>query len=67
MLLTIVDDDVEAAPTSRSNSKAGQPILRPQENHDLHMKQSQQRQQAQLKAVPLIQDHWIEVPKIKGM
>ena len=34
----IVDDDVEAAPIYRSDGKAGQPILTPHENHDLHMK-----------------------------
>ena len=55
---TIVDDDVEAAPIYRSNSKAGQPILRPHKNHDLYMKQeptqmeSWQKQQIQSKAVP---------------
>ena len=53
-----MDDDVEAAPIYRSDNKAGQPILRPCKNHDLHMKweptwtDSQQKQQAQLKAVP---------------
>ena len=34
---TIVDDNVEAAPIFRCDSKAGQPIVRPQENHDLHI------------------------------
>ena len=54
----IVYDDVEAAPIYKSDGKAGQPILRPCENHDLHMKwkptwmESQQKQQAQSKAVP---------------
>ena len=58
MQQTIVDDDVEAATIYRSNVKAGQPILRPHENHDLHMKweptwtESQQKQQTQSKAVP---------------
>ena len=53
-----MDDDVEAAPIYRSDSKAGQPVLRPRENHDLHMKweptqmESQQKQQAPSKAVP---------------
>ena len=53
-----MDDDVEAAPIYRCNGKAGQPIIRPHENHDLCMKweptwtESQQKQQAQLKAVP---------------
>ena len=36
---TIVDDDVEAAPIYRCDGKAGQPIIRPHENHDLCMKQ----------------------------
>ena len=35
---TIVDDDVEAAPIYRRDGKAGQPIMRPCENHDLCMK-----------------------------
>ena len=54
----IVDDDVEAAPIYRFNHKAGQPIIRPCENHDLHMKwgptwmESWQKQQAHSKAVP---------------
>ena len=53
-----MDDDVEAAPIYRGNGKAGQPLLRPHENHDLHNKweptwtESQQKQQAQSKAVP---------------
>ena len=39
--------------------KAGQPVIRPHENHDLHMEQeptwreSQQKQQIQSKAVPV--------------
>ena len=55
---TIVDDDVEAAPIYRCEGKAGQPIIRPHENHNLCMKreptqiESQQRQEAQSKAVP---------------
>ena len=55
---TIVDDDVEAAPIYRSDDKAGQPILRPHDNHDLYMKweprhtESWQKQQAQSTAVP---------------
>ena len=53
-----MDDDVEAAPIYRGDDKAGKPVIRPCENHDLHMKweptrmESQQKQQAQLKAVP---------------
>ena len=56
--LTIVDDDVEAAPIYRSHSKAGWPVIRPCKNHDLCMKceptwmESRQKQQALLKAVP---------------
>ena len=55
---TTVYDDVEAAPIYRSDGKAGQPVLRPLENHDLHMKweptpmKSLQKQQAPSKAVP---------------
>ena len=58
MQYTIVDDDVEAAPIYKCNGKAGQPIIRPHENHDLCMKQeptwmeSLQKQQTQSKAVP---------------
>ena len=37
MQYTIVDDNVEAAPIYRCDGKAGQPIVRPHENHDLHM------------------------------
>ena len=57
---TIVDDDVEAAPIYRCNSKAGQPIVRPCRNHDLHMEweptqtESQQKQQIQSRAVPAL-------------
>ena len=55
---TIVDDDVEAAPIYRCDSKAGQHIIRPYKIHDLYMKweptqiDSQQKQQMQSKAVP---------------
>ena len=54
---TIMDDDVETAHIYRSDSKAGQPIIRPCENHDLCTKweptwtESQQKQQAQSKDV----------------
>ena len=37
MQYNIVDDNVEAAPIYRCKGKAGQPIVRPCENHDLHM------------------------------
>ena len=53
-----MDDDAEAAPIYRGNGKAGQPVVRAHENHDLCMKweptqmESQQKQQAPLKAVP---------------
>ena len=55
---TIVDDDVVAAPIYRCDGKAGQPIIRPHENHDLYMEweptwmDSQQKQQTLSKAVP---------------
>ena len=58
MWLNIVDDDVEAAPIYRCDGKAGQSIIRPHKNHDLHMEQeptwmeSWQKQQTQSKAVP---------------
>ena len=57
MQYTIVDDDVEAAPFYRCNSKAKQPT-RAHENHDLCMEQeptqmeSQQKQQMQSLVVP---------------
>ena len=38
LLHNIMDDDAEAAPIYRGDGKTGQPILRPYENHDLHMK-----------------------------
>ena len=50
MWYTIVDDELEAAPIYRCNSKAKQPT-RPHKNHDLYMEQeptqmeSQQKQQ----------------------
>ena len=37
MWYTVVDDNVEAAPIYRCDGKAGQPIVRPHENHDLHI------------------------------
>ena len=37
MWYTIVDDNVEAAPIYRCDSKAGQPIVRPHKNNDLHI------------------------------
>ena len=53
-----MDDDVEVAPIHRSDGQVGQPVIRPHENHDIHMKWeptqtgSQQKQQIQLNAVP---------------
>ena len=50
---SILDDNVEAAPIYRCDSKAGQFIIRPHENHDLCMKweptwmESQQKQQTE--------------------
>ena len=37
MQYTIVDDNLEAECIYRCNGKAGQPIVRPHENHDLYM------------------------------
>ena len=37
MQYNIVDDNVEAAPIYRCDDNAGQPLVRPHENHDLHM------------------------------
>ena len=34
---TILDDNVEAAPICRCDGKASQPIVRPCDNHVLHM------------------------------
>ena len=54
----IIVYDVEAAPIYRSESKAGQPVIRPCKNHDLCMKweptkmESQQKQHTLSKAVP---------------
>ena len=68
---TIVDDNVEAAPIYRCDGKAGQPIVRPHENHDLHVKQeptqteSQQKQQIQSRAVPASRS--LDTTKIQGM
>ena len=65
---TIVDDDEEAAPIYRGDGKAGQPVISPHKNHNLHMKweptwmESQQKQQAPSKAVPQL-EHWIQIPK----
>ena len=64
---TMVDDDVEAAPIYRCDSKAEQPIIRPWKNHDLCMEQettcteSQQKQHSQKQF--LHPDYWIQIPK----
>ena len=53
-----MDDDVEAVSIYRCDGKAGQPIVRPYKNHDLHMEweptwtESQQKQLIQSRAVP---------------
>ena len=55
---TTVDDNVEEVPMYRCDGKAGQLIIRPHENHFLHMEweptwtESQQKQQTHSKAVP---------------
>ena len=57
MQYSIVDDDLEAAPIYRCNSKASQPA-RPHENHGLHIEciptwtESQCKQQMQSLVVP---------------
>ena len=66
-----MDDNVEAAPIYRCDGKAGQPIVRPHENHVLCMDQeptqteSQQKQQIQSKAVPA--SGLLDTTKIQGM
>ena len=66
-----MDDNVEAAPIYRCNSKAGQPIVRPHENHDLCIEweptwtESQQKQQIQSTAVPASIS--LDTTKIQGM
>ena len=66
-----MDDNVEAAPIYRCDGKAGQPIVRPHENHDLHMEweptqmESQQKQQTQSKRVPASGS--LDITKIQGM
>ena len=55
---TFVDDDVEEAPIYRSDGKARQPVIKPHQNHDLHIKweptqiKSWQKQQTLSNAVP---------------
>ena len=70
MQYTIVDDNVEVAPIYRCDSKAEQHIVRPHENHDLHMEweptwtESQQKQQFQSRAVPASRS--LDTTKIQG-
>ena len=70
MWYTIVDDNVEAAPIYRCNSRTTQPIVRPHKNHDLHIEQeptqteSQHKQQPQSKEF-LHLDHWTQSPKFR--
>ena len=65
-----MDDNVEAAPIYRCDSKDGQPIVRPGKNHDLHIEQeptktgSQQKQQILSRAVPTSGS--LDNTKIKG-
>ena len=71
MQYTIVDDNVEAGPIYRYDGKAGQPIVRPCENHVLHMEWeptwmvSQQKQQIWSKAFPASGS--MDTTKIQGM
>ena len=70
MQYTFVDDDVEAAPIYRCDSKASQPI-RPCQNHGLHMEhiptlmESQYKQQMQSLVVPA-QGSLADMTKIQG-
>ena len=67
---TFVDDDIEAAPTYRCNSRAPQPAI-PHENHGLHIEciptwmESQCKQQMQSLAVPA-QGSMVNTSKIQG-
>ena len=71
MQYTIVDENIEAAPIYRCNSKAGQPIVGPHKNHDLYMEwepsqtESQLKQQIQSRGVPASRS-W-DTTKILGM
>ena len=71
MQYTIVDDNVDAKPIYRCDGKAGQPIVRPCENHDLYMEweprqmESQQKQQIQSRAVPASRS--LDTTKIQRM
>ena len=71
MWYTIVDDNVEAAPMYRFNSKAGRPIVRPCKIHALHMEwehtwmESGLKQQIQSKSVPAFRS--MDTTNIQGM
>ena len=71
MQYTIVDDNVEESPIYRCDSKAGQPIVGPYKNHDLHIEweptqtESQQKQQILSRAVPASGS--LDTTKIHGM
>ena len=66
---TIVDDDVEAAPIYRCDGMAGQPIIRPHENHGLcmetgtYMDGELTEATSTVKSSSYTQSHWIEIPK----
>ena len=66
-----MDDYVEAAPIYRCNDKAGQPIVRPHKNNDLHIEweptqmESQQKQHIQFRAVPASRS--LDTTKIQGL
>ena len=70
MQYTIVDDDVEATPIYRCNSKASQPT-RPHESHGLHIEhiptqtEGQCKQQTQSLEVPA-QGSLVNASKIQG-
>ena len=71
MQYTIVDNNVEAAPSYRCDSKAGQPMVRPHKNHDLCIeweptwRESWQKQQIQSTAVPASGS--LDATKIQGI
>ena len=66
-----MNDNVEAAPIYICDGKAGQPIVRPHKNHDLHIEweptwmESQQKQQIQSRPVPASGS--LDITKIQGM
>ena len=71
MQYTIVDENVEAAPIYRCDSKVGQPIVRTHENHDPCIEweptwmESWQKQQIQARAVPASRS--LDTTKIQRM